>query len=79
MTVAELKEELERFDDNDQVKIAIQPSWPMRARIENICKEDTKDGEEICWIAVSDGQDYGAKRIMWSGWDIFPEDEDEDE
>lgn len=59
MTVGSLREMLEDIDDNVEVKIALQPSYPMRGRVRNVCLERNEDyAVKALWIAASDNIDY---------------------
>ena len=67
MEVRELIELLEQYDEDAEVRVALQPSWPLRASVQNvICSEELRnlDGEggpldpdadleeAFVWIAV---------------------------
>lgn len=78
MTVAELIEALEDVEPSTEVKLALQPSYPMIGSILNICIERTKDDEDkTLWIACSDNEDYGCPRAVW-GMDEIIDIKDED-
>jgi hypothetical protein len=73
MTVAELIQLLEQYDEDAEIRVAFQPSWPLRARVQNVIAsdevvdEDDEDedpaaadqrGENIVWIAVDQVSQY---------------------
>lgn len=68
MTVGQLKEHLEQFDDDTPIRLALQPNYPMLGSIQNICNwinsERSKTGE-VCLIACSDNEDYDCPRNAW--------------
>lgn len=77
MTVRELIESLEDIDGGVEVKLALQPSYPMEGHIRNICVEKNEDGDEkAVWIACSDNEGYGVPREVWNESEIYPEDND---
>lgn len=77
MTVEELKEALECLDDDVQIKVALQPNYPMKGSLLNVCTEHKNDDEEqVCWLAVSGNQDYGVPRVVWEESDIYEDEED---
>lgn len=80
MTVGELKEFLEDLDDGMEVKLALQPNYPMRGAIRNLCVQhgDEEDGETL-WIACSDNLGYDVPRDVWDESEIYAEDDDEEE
>jgi len=61
MTVAELIDQLSGFDEDTEVMIAFQPSYPLAGSVENVTQVDA---EETVWIAAGDGYDY-APRDAW--------------
>ena len=66
MTVAELKDILEDIEDDVEIKVAIQPNYPLRARLSNVCRELGKDYEnKALWLAVSNGVGYGVPSEVW--------------
>lgn len=40
MTVGELKERLEDFDDELEIRLATQPSWPLRFRLAGVTSDE---------------------------------------
>jgi len=80
MTVSELKEFLEDLDDGMEVKLALQPNYPMRGAIRNLCVQHaSNDEDEVLWIACSDNLGYDVPHDAWDETEIFPDtDEDED-
>lgn len=78
MTVAELMECLEDVDPNIEVKLALQPNYPMKGSIQNICIEHGEDADKCLWIACSDNEDYGCPRNAWCSDEIWSDDDDED-
>lgn len=69
MNVAQLKELLEGQDDDAEVRIALQPSWPLRANVANVVAgrdamddddpTDEDDALGIVWIVAREGVGYG--------------------
>ena len=62
MTVGELREilETEDIDDDVEIKLALQPSYPMVGHIRNLCLGRDAEGlVKTLWIAASDNDDYG--------------------
>lgn len=75
MTVKELIETLEDFDENLEVRLALQPHYPMCGSIRNIC-HDQSHGENRLLIACSDNEDYGCPSAAWDETEIYDDDED---
>jgi len=70
-TVGELRELLEDFPADAPVRVAQQPSYPLRARIVAVSQLQEGDTETIVWIATSevssrDEHPY-APLAAWSG------------
>ena len=63
-TVADLLEALEGVDPETEIKIAIQPSWPLEASIANLRAPEFGERGPL-WIAMSDTGEY-APRWAWS-------------
>ena len=77
MTVGELKEYLDGVDDNVNIKLALQPNYPMVGSLLNVCRQNNKDGEcEKVWFACSNNQDYGCPREAWEESELWPEDDE---
>lgn len=72
-TIGELREMLEQYEDDQPVRIAFQPSWPLAARVAAVSSaedfEDPDEGEEdnyeregergrTVWLAASEGVPY---------------------
>lgn len=77
MTVAQLIEALEDVEPSTEVKLALQPNYPMIGSIRNICIE--KDGDwndKTLWIACSDNEDYGCPRTVWEESSIYDGEEE---
>ena len=45
-TVGELMEELEEYDENTEIRLAIQPSWPFEHTIGSIIEVDLQERRE---------------------------------
>ena len=76
MTVAELIERLEDVDPDLEVKLALQPNYPMKGSIENICLECGYDGtQKNLWIACSENESYDCPRAVWGMEEIKTKDE----
>ena len=70
MTIGELLNKLEDFDEDTPVKLALQPNYPVLASIANVCTWENNDKSisktgEICLIACSDIKGYGCPRGAW--------------
>lgn len=78
-TVGELIQILEDYDEDLKVRVAFQPGWPLRARIENVVgsdevrtadEEDPDPEENFLWIAVDQVSGYGenpyAPKELWN-------------
>lgn len=46
MTISELIEELEQYDDDTEVRLAIQPSYPFQHTIADVVEVDFSEGGE---------------------------------
>ena len=80
-TVGELRELLEGLDDSVEIRMALQPSYPMAGSLRNACLQHGDDGEpQTLWLACSDNEDYVCPREAWSDSEIYgdPEDGDDD-
>lgn len=79
MTVGDLMDQLEDLDPNTEIKLGLQPRYPMIGRIRNLCVERDAHGDEIrLWIACSDNENYGCPREIWEDSEIFPDNDDDD-
>lgn len=54
MTVAELIDYLEDLDPDSEIRLAIQPSWPLQFGIADVQVVDTPHGEQIAYITHQD-------------------------
>jgi len=78
MTVGELIDMLCEVPQNVEVKLALQPTYPMVGHIKNVCVQRDADGNETkVWIACSDNEDYGCPEDVWDADEIC-DDEDYD-
>lgn len=82
MTLNELIENLEdmrgRARTGDvEVRLAMQPSYPMLGSPLNVCLERKKGGEDRVLIACSDHENYGCPSSAWDD-DEIEDSEDED-
>jgi hypothetical protein len=71
LTVEELRELLEEFPADAVVRVAQQPSYPLRARVVALSQLQEGDTDAIVWIATSevssrDEHPY-APLAAWSG------------
>ena len=77
MTVTELKERLEEYEDagygDVEIQVAQQPSWPLAGRLRSACRI----GKTI-WIASGAATEY-APQAAWNDEDIESEAGDCDE
>lgn len=74
MTVAELIERLEDVDPNTEIKLAMQPNYPMQGSIENVCLENDlndKSKQKCIWIACSENQSYDCPHSAWMMEQIY--------
>lgn len=82
MTIDDLISKLEYIRDTHEdggdfnVVAALQPTYPMRGRILNIC---TDPSEKEVYIAMSDNEGYGVSRCVWTDDEIYDSDEEEDD
>ncbi len=62
MTLSELIVHLtdlaETTEDDPQVRIAYQPSWPLRASLSNVTVASDDSGNEFLWLAASTSAPY---------------------
>jgi hypothetical protein len=70
MTVGELKNILDYLDEDKEIRVAFQPSWPLRAKIQSVVDgeelsgerddgyEDTPESAQFVWIAVDQVSSY---------------------
>jgi hypothetical protein len=77
MNVQDLIDILSECDPNADVRLGVQPSWPLRHEVTGIVTPDdldTGDEDEVqhegfVWIVASDGHPYGenpyAPRGLW--------------
>ena len=63
MTVRDLMEILEMFDEDAEVKLAYQPSWPLCAAAASVKK---KDGVVYVCESGYGGNDYAPRRLFES-------------
>lgn len=82
MTVRDLFEKLESMMDREmgdvEIKLALQPTYPMIGSIRNVCVEHGDDDEpEAVWFACSDNTDYGVPCGVWDDDEIFYGDEED--
>jgi hypothetical protein len=62
MTVSELISQLQEFDGNLEVKIGIQPNYPLQATISNLWEgEQDSDYENTIYIATNAASEYFTK------------------
>jgi basic membrane lipoprotein Med (substrate-binding protein (PBP1-ABC) superfamily) len=57
MTVYELKRLLEDFDDDAEVRLAHQPSWPFEYSLADVIAIDPDDEAELAHQAIDDDED----------------------
>lgn len=78
-TIGELIEALEGLDPDTPIKMALQPNYPMKGSLENVCVQRDADGEEkTVWLACSDNEDYGCPSEVWDDDEIADDPEDDD-
>lgn len=78
MTVGQLKTQLDQFDDETPIRLALQPNYPMLGSIQNVCNwinSDKSKTGEVCLIACSDNEDYGCPREAWNEREIEDEED----
>lgn len=80
MTLSELKETIddlyERYEEdsaNIRVRLAMQPTYPLKGSIKNFCMEIDKETDEplTLYIACSDHEDYGCPSDAWNEDEIY--------
>jgi len=63
VTVSELVELLSYYDDDVEVAVAQQPSWPLAARVVNVTSsyelQDAREGADV------DGDDNFPPEVIW--------------
>lgn len=68
-TIRELIEALEEaaadMGDDATVRVAVQPNYPLSARVSALTAGE--DDDPTLWLAVSDGEGYDAPRDAWRG------------
>ena len=64
-TVQDLLEALEGLDPDTPVRLAMQQSYPMNGRIENVCVQRNDADERTVWIACSGHLGYGCPEGAW--------------
>lgn len=55
MTVEDLIEELENYPDNAEVRLALQPHYPMEHYIGRVVSVEEPDGKSVVYIAETTG------------------------
>lgn len=80
MNVAELRELLDQYDDDAPVRVAYQPSWPLRGHVVGVVahadladdpdEAADVDDADVVWVAVeqvggSAGENPYAPRDVW--------------
>lgn len=79
MKLDDLIEMLEGIRDEHggdlKVVVALQPNYPMRGDLLNVCLEKSKNR---VWLAMSDNRDYGVPEGVWEDDEVFEDEEDED-
>ena len=73
MNVKELKEHLDDYPDNMEVKLAQQPNWPFQYSIGDVGEAKIDDDDDSAGTALFIGEDYqeqylsaDASRVL--GW-----------
>lgn len=72
MNVRELRELLEQYDDDAEVRVAFQPHYPLRAVVQNVASsdevyanavddDDSDPDEDFVWLAVDQVSAYAAE------------------
>jgi hypothetical protein len=64
MKVAELIEELQNYDNDMEVKIGIQPNYPLGFRIQHFVAEDQESNTLYILQSAYDGGEY-LSRDLW--------------
>jgi len=76
MTVGQLKDHLDQFDNDTPIRLALQPNYPMLGSIQNVCNwvnSERSETGEVCLIACSGNEGYGCPRDAWSESEIEEE------
>jgi hypothetical protein len=73
VTVGMLKELLNDYPDDAVIRVAQQPSYPLRAKLTHFMHRDNSEGS-VLWIATREVSDYNespyAPRSAWDGDEI---------
>ena len=77
-TVGELKEFLEDLDDDIEIKIGLQPRYPMVGSLQNVCVQTENYEPKVLWLACSDNENYGCPRSIWDESEIEGTGEDDE-
>jgi hypothetical protein len=60
--------------------MALQPNYPMKGSLKNVCVQRDADGEEkAVWLACSDNEDYGCPSEVWDDDEIADDPEDDED
>ena len=76
--IDELYESVENADDVE-VKVAIQPSYPLRCELRNVCLQEHTDDSNSVWFAIGNGEDYDVPNRVWNDSIVYDEDEEDEE
>lgn len=59
MTVGELKEVLDQMDDDIEVRLAMQPSWPFEYTINDYAVIEGEDEDDVGTLYLTEGHQIG--------------------
>ena len=80
MTIGELKDYISGLDDELPVYTALQPGYPMRGELLNVCVRHNSDGDvESVFLASSNNEDYDVPEDAWDAYHSYPDEEEEEE
>jgi hypothetical protein len=63
--VRELIDVLEQYDEDAEIRVAFQPSWPLRGKVANVVSSDDNDPEYADPDAERDPADPVREDFVW--------------
>ena len=82
--IAELIDLRDSTEGEVEVRIAVQPSWPLSHELDAITIDHTHSGKRpaVLWLAASEGHPYGenpyAPKHAWDGGEVYAEEKDDE-
>lgn len=74
MKVAELRELLENAADDDEVRVATQPSWPLRLELSHVVTPDDRRSQDVEFEDDDEPEDDD-DNVVWLVTGSHPHDE----